>query len=140
MMRRPVLVVGALALLASCGGDADPTPGASGAGGDAQPRGFEPPVVTNAESPVRYPPGLFRARTQGTVILRLFITAEGDVVPDSTRIAESSGHPDLDAAALDGVTRMTFAPARRDGLAVATSFLQPVHFRHPTAPVPGSEP
>jgi hypothetical protein len=26
---------------------------------------------------------------------------------------------------------MRFAPARRDGVPVATLFLQPVHFRHP---------
>ena len=140
MRARLVVVLGVLgvAIGAACGGDADPTPVTDGTGAGTAARGFEPPVVTNAESPVRYPPALFRSRTQGTVVLRLFVTASGDLVPDSTRIAESSGHPDLDAAAVDGVTRMTFAPARRDGIAVATAFLQPVHFRHPAAPTPGN--
>ena len=140
MTPRPAIVLGTVAFLAACGGNPDSAPDTGGASGVSAPPGFEPPVVTNAESPVRYPPELFRSRTQGMVVLRLFITAEGDLVPDSTRIAESSGHRDLDAAALDGVARMTFAPARRDGIAVATSFLQPVHFRHPAAAIPGTEP
>jgi hypothetical protein len=32
---------------------------------------------------------------------------------------------------LRGVDQLHFAPARRDGVPVATAFVQPVHFRHP---------
>ena len=111
---------------AACGGNGD-----DAAVADDGTRGFEPPVATNPESPVRYPPALYERMVEGTVVLRLYIEDDGTVVPDSTRIAESSGEPALDTAALAGVPAMTFAPARRDGRPVAIVFLQPVHFRHP---------
>ena len=94
-------------------------------------RGFELPVATNAESPVFYPVDLFEQEVEGSVVLRLYITDEGTVVPESTQVAETSGLPVLDSAAIDGVAGMTFAPATRNGTPVATLFLQPVHFRHP---------
>ena len=96
-----------------------------------QARGFEPPVVTNPESPVEYPADLFEQQVEGVVLLRLYVTASGTLVPDSTRIEESSGFPELDSAALRSIDQLRFAPARRDGLPVATAFVQPVHFRHP---------
>lgn len=94
-------------------------------------RGFEPPVITNPESPVEYPTDLFEQQVEGVVLLRLYVTASGTLVPDSTRIEESSGFPELDSAALRSVDRLQFAPARRNGIPVATAFVQPVHFRHP---------
>ncbi len=96
-----------------------------------QARGFEPPVVTNSESPVEYPTDLFEQQVEGVVLLRLYVTASGTLVPDSTRIEESSGFPELDSAALRSADQLQFAPARRDGIPVATTFVQPVHFRHP---------
>ncbi len=96
-----------------------------------QARGFEPPVVTNSESPVEYPTHLFEQQVEGVVLLRLYVTASGTLVPDSTRIEESSGFPELDSAALRSIGQLQFAPARRDGIPVATAFVQPVHFRHP---------
>lgn len=102
-------------------------------------RDFEPPVVTNAESPVRYPPALFERRAEGTVVLRLFVDADGRVRPESTRVAEGSGHSGLDSAALDAVSRMRFAPARRRGEPVAAAFLQPIHFQHPERSPPGGD-
>ncbi len=96
-----------------------------------QARGFEPPVVTNSESPVEYPTHLFEQQVEGVVLLRLYVTASGTLVPDSTRIEESSGFPELDSAALRSADQLQFAPARRDGIPVATTFVQPVHFRHP---------
>ena len=94
-------------------------------------RGFEMPVATNAESPVFYPVDLFEQEVEGSVVLRLFITEDGTIVPESTQVAETSGIPELDSAAVAGVAEMDFAPARRNGTPVATLFLQPVHFRHP---------
>ncbi len=94
-------------------------------------RRFETPVVVNAESPIGYPRALYEQRVEGTVVLRLFVDDTGAVVPDSTQVAEASGYPALDSAALAGVAEMRFAPAQRDGHPVATSFLQPVHFRVP---------
>lgn len=100
-------------------------------------QGFETPVMINPESPVNYPEDLFGQRVEGTVVLRLFVDAQGTVVPESTRLAEASGYPALDSAAMAGVPLMRFAPARRDGAPVATVFLQPVHFRHPERAGPG---
>ena len=54
--------------------------------------GFEPPVITNPESPVSYPPALYEEGVEGSVILQLFVNEEGEIVPDSSRIAEGSGH------------------------------------------------
>jgi protein TonB len=99
------------------------------AGGIA--RGEEPPVALDAESPIGYPPVLYQLRISGTVLLRMFVDETGRPVEDSSRIQESSGYPALDSAALAGSPRLHYAPARRNGVAVATFFAQPVRFRHP---------
>lgn len=91
----------------------------------------DPPVALDADPPVVYPPALYQQGVEGTVTLKLFVDEKGGVVPESTRVAESSGYPDFDSAAVAGVPRMRFAPAQRDGRPVATSFTQPVHFRRP---------
>lgn len=96
-------------------------------------RGDEPPVLINRESPVGYPPALFARGIEGKVVLRLHADSAGRVAPDSTRIAESSGYPALDSAALAAVATFRFAPALRNGGPVVATFLQPVHFRHPQA-------
>lgn len=116
--------------------------GRSGAGAAAsgeRARGFEPPVITNPESPVRYPPAQYEQRVEGTVVLRLYVDETGALALDSTRIAESSGHAALDSAALAGVAAMRFAPARLEGVPVAAAFLQPVQFRHPQASAAGGD-
>lgn len=93
--------------------------------------GDEPPVMVSPESPVEYPPALFAQKIEGKVILRMFVDIAGIVVPESTKIAESSGYPLLDSAAMRASPNFRFAPALRNGEPVATRFLQPVHFRHP---------
>lgn len=96
-------------------------------------RGEDAPVAVNAVSPVEYPPALFARGIEGKVILRLHIDSAGRINPESTRVAESSGYPALDSAALAAVPRFQFAPALRNGSPVAATFMQPVHFRHPQA-------
>lgn len=91
----------------------------------------EPPVATNPVSPVRYPPALLAQGIEGRVLLRLYVDSAGNVVPDSTRIAESSGYPALDSAALVGSPELRFSPALLQGRPVAAQFLQPVQFRSP---------
>ena len=98
---------------------------------DRTNRGFDSPIALNAEPPVAFPPNLFDQGIEGTVVLQLFANEQGEIVPESTRIAEGSGFAEFDAAALAGVAVMRFAPARRDSIPVATSFLQPIHFRIP---------
>ena len=129
-------------LLTACLACGDSSPPATPAGGAsaANPAAFEPPVVTNAEPPVRYPAAAFQQNLEGTVILRLFVDSLGKLTPESTRIAEGSGVPALDSAARAGVPGMRFVPARRNGRAVSTAFLQPVHFRRPERTAPQPEP
>ena len=91
----------------------------------------EPPVATNAVSPVRYPPALLEQGIEGQVLLRLYVDSAGQVIPDSTRIAESSGYPALDSAALVGSPELRFSPALHQGRPVAAPFIQPVQFRSP---------
>jgi TonB family protein len=91
----------------------------------------EPPVAINSISPVRYPPALLARGIEGRVLLRLYVDSAGVVVPDSTRIAESSGYPALDSAALAGAPELRFSPALLQGRPIAAQFLQPVQFRSP---------
>jgi TonB family protein len=93
------------------------------------PQVESPPVALNAESPVLYPEALLAQRIEGTVLLRLYADSHGMVVPESARVAESSGYPALDSAALAGSAGLRFAPAVHEGQRVATAFLQPVQFR-----------
>jgi periplasmic protein TonB len=90
-----------------------------------------PPVALNAESPVGFPPALLAQGVEGIVVLHLFVDANGAAVPESTRVAESSGYPPLDSAALAAVPQLHYAPAMRSGTPVATAFLQPIQFRNP---------
>jgi protein TonB len=116
----------------ACGGSA-PAPDPQGAQA-APPPESEAPVALNPDVPVGYPPALFEQRIDGDVVLRLFVDSTGRLVPESTRVAESSGYSGLDSAALAGSAKLRFAPAKRHGVAVATTFLQPVEFRHPGTP------
>jgi periplasmic protein TonB len=119
-----------LLLLTACGG-ADS--GTVRLPDETARRGDDPPIAVNAESPVAYPATLFARGIEGKVVLRLHVDELGRLAPDSTSIAESSGYPALDSAALAGVPKLRFAPALRNGAPVAATFLQPVYFRHPEA-------
>jgi len=110
----------------------------AGQAGGSVARGDEAPVPLDAESPVEYPPALFDQGIGGTVVLRLFVTTDGAVVPDSSRIQESSGYPALDSAALAAAPKLRYAPATRNGTPVAAPFTQPIVFRAPErgGPIP----
>jgi len=92
------------------------------------------PVMLNKELPFRYPPALYAQKVQGNVTLRIFIDSNGAIVPDSTRIAETSGFTALDSAAMKGSRELKFEPAKTLGQPVPVSILLPVYFRHPDAP------
>jgi TonB family protein len=96
------------------------------------------PVMLNRDLPFRYPPSLYAKKVQANVTLRVFIDKEGQVVSESTHVAESSGIPSLDSAAVKGSGDLRFIPAKTRGEAVPVSILFPVYFRHPDAPpLPG---
>ena len=91
----------------------------------------QPPVAINPVSPVEYPVPLLEQGIEGRVLLRLYADSLGALVPDSTRVSESSGYPALDSAAVRGAAELRFSPALRHGRPVAGLFLQPIHFRNP---------
>jgi TonB family protein len=92
------------------------------------------PVMLNKELPFRYPPALYAQKVQGNVTLRIYIDSNGAIVPDSTRIAETSGFTALDSAAMKGSRELKFEAAKTLGQPVPVSILLPVYFRHPDAP------
>lgn len=92
-----------------------------------------PPVAVNPVSPVEYPPALLAQRIEGRVLLHLYVDSTGAVMPDSNFVAESSGYPALDSAALAGARGLRFSPALHRGRPVALSFIQPILFRTPRA-------
>jgi protein TonB len=93
----------------------------------------EKPRMLNEDLPFHYPPALYARRVQGNVTLRLYVDREGQVMPDSTRIEESSGYAGLDSAAVKGSQDLRFAPAKLRGQPLGVSILFPVYFRHPEA-------
>ncbi len=96
------------------------------------------PVMLNKDLPFRYPTSLYAKKVQANVTLRVFIDKEGQVVSESTHVAESSGIPSLDSAAVKGSSELRFIPAKTRGEPVPVSILFPVYFRHPEAPpLPG---
>src|SRR6266478_311436 len=113
--------------LTACRGGSSPQAGQSSQA--APPPESEAPVALNPDVPIAYPPALFEQKVEGDVTLRLFVDSTGKLLPESTRVAEPSGYPALDSAALAGAGTLRFAPAKRRGVPVATAFLQPVEFR-----------
>ena len=96
------------------------------------------PVMLNKDLPFRYPTSLYAKKVQANVTLRVFIDKEGQVVSESTHVAESSGIPSLDSAAVKGSGELRFIPAKTRDEPVPVSILFPVYFRHPEAlPLPG---
>jgi protein TonB len=95
-----------------------------------------PPLAgTDAETPPEfagnrrpnYPADAYRRGIQGEVTLRIHVAASGQV--ERVEIARSSGYGILDRAAADAVRTWRGSPARRQGVAVASVHLLPVHFR-----------
>jgi protein TonB len=96
-----------------------------------------PPQVAGVESrtparlhnnrPPRYPDIAKRNRWEGTVLLKLFIDAEGRVT--DVEVLRSSGYPVLDAEAAAAVRIWRGEPALLDGRAVASEETLPVKFR-----------
>ncbi len=102
----------ALALLGligvvGCRGSSPPAGQSSQA---APPPESEAPVALNPDVPIAYPPALFEQKVEGDVTLRLFVDSTGKLIAESTRVAEPSGYPALDSAALAGAGTLRFAP------------------------------
>jgi TonB family protein len=132
-VRVRLAAAGLLALALGCRGREDGTVRLGEHQPDIESPADQPPVATNPVSPMEYPQALLDEGIGGRVLLRLFVDSTGTLVSDSTRLAESSGYPALDSAALAGAPSLRFSPALRNGRPIAAPFLQPVHFRNPRA-------
>jgi protein TonB len=86
-----------------------------------------PVAGMESDRPPVYPETARRRGQQGRVLLQVNVSAEG--LPVTVSVAQSSGYPSLDAAALTAVQRWRFVPATRAGAPVAASAEVPVRFR-----------
>ncbi|TFH50419.1 MAG: TonB family protein [Lysobacterales bacterium] len=112
-----------------------PAPGERGSGAQAsapqavagQPGANREALPASGNEPPEYP-WTARARGhQGRVILRVWVSAEGQA--DRLAVLKSSGYPILDRAAVEAVERWRFQPARRGGLDTGSLLYVPVDFR-----------
>ena len=77
--------------------------------GDGQGVPVTPPRPVRTVEP-KYPASARNASIEGLVKIKMLITHEGKVTEAS--IVESSGHPEMDANALEAVYKWRFSPAR----------------------------
>lgn len=87
---------------------------------------LEQPQPLYGEDPVEYPLNLWDAGVEGQTVLRVRVTDTGAI--DSIEVAESSGHPQLDSAAVSGVRDLHFEPGRRNGTRVRMWATLPIVF------------
>ena len=78
------------------------------------------------EISVRYPIEALRAGHQGTVILNILVDRHGQ--PLKARIVKSSGYPELDSAAQEGVMQYSYIPASKDCHATQSWIQIPINF------------
>lgn len=74
----------------------------------------------------RYPDSARRQGAEGTVVVKAYVTEQGRV--DKVQVEQSTGHPDLDQAAVEAVGRWHFEPARQGRQPVAMWVSIPVKF------------
>lgn len=93
---------------------------------------MERPELTNVSAVARaleesYPPLLRDAGIGGSAHVTFWIDRAGDVI--RYEVAESSGYPALDQAAVKVAGTMIFTPARKDGSPVPVVVRIPITFR-----------
>jgi TonB family protein len=96
---------------------------ALGCAGDGD---IEQPTPLYGDVPIEYPLQLWDQDMEGETLLRVRVTDTGGV--DSVEVLESAGHPDFDAAAVEGAKQLRFSPARREGKRIEVWAEVPVNF------------
>lgn len=84
-----------------------------------------PPVPVSKVQPT-YPNSLLSKGTGGKVLVTCIVDETGKVV--SATVKQSAGHPDLDKAAVNAVTKWKFKPANKGGRNVRASCVVPFNF------------
>ena len=89
----------------------------------AEPETVRPndPQAVNM-SPPKYPPSM----NTGEVLLQIDVAADGSLA--GVAVERSSGHADLDEAAMAAASKWTFIPGHENGVAVARKIRVPVRF------------
>lgn len=93
----------------------------------APPTPARPVAGMESARPPAYPESARRRGEQGRVVLRVDVSADG--LPVDVSVAEGSGFPSLDAAALGAVRQWRFVPAISGGTPVAATAQVPIRFR-----------
>lgn len=93
------------------------------------------PSVIHA--PIQYPESAISANEEGTVFVRALVEPSGHAV--SLSIDKSSGHGDLDAAALQSISQWSFSPGIRNGKPEARWVMLPVSFQRQAVPASEAE-
>jgi|GEM_PF-1918063 protein TonB len=88
--------------------------------------GLEAAVSIRRSREVTYPRDMLLRGVEGLVKLTVVVTRDGRA--GTIRIQQSSGHPQLDQAAITAARGYQFQPARRNGQAIATTVTLPVRF------------
>lgn len=89
----------------------------------------DPTYPSVIHAPIQYPPSAVSAREEGTVLVMTEVDANGRAV--DAKVEKSSGHPDLDAAALQSISGWSFSPATEDGKPIAHRVRVPINFQLP---------
>ncbi len=87
---------------------------------------LQDPTPLYGEVPIEYPLRLWDADVEGETLLRVRVTEMGTV--DSVQVLEASGYPAFDSAAAQGVRRLRYSPARKNGRRIAVWARVPVQF------------
>lgn len=87
---------------------------------------LDAPPQPTSKIPPTYPSSLLSQGKGGRVLISCTIDATGKVV--GTTIKQSSGHPDLDKAAINAVNRWKFKPGTRGGKNVKSVAVVPFNF------------
>jgi protein TonB len=107
-----------------------PTPPNTFGGGDVappEPVVVEPRIGARGLSEPYYPPDVIRRGGEGTVLLSIYILADGRV--GDVKLERSSGHTKLDDSAMREAKKWRFVPGTRDGAPVSMWKQVPITFR-----------
>jgi protein TonB len=102
--------------------------GSLGGGDGDDPLGGEmdTPASPVSKTPPTYPSSLLSKGIGGRVLVNCTVDDSGRVA--GTSIKQSSGHPDLDKAAINAVNKWKFKPASKAGRSIKASCIVPFNF------------
>ena len=105
------------------------TSGLQSADASQQESAVTEPVAASylKNQPPKYPISALKNKQQGTVLLEIKVSVEGE--PRSVIIEKSSGFEMLDEAAIAAVKQWKFIPARRGSSVVEANVIVPIKFK-----------